>query len=463
MRYLFLLLLFCVSVKLSRAQSGTYKQIDSIMRTANERGIFNGNILVAKKGKVIYQHSWGYADGSRTKMLTPDLRFDIGSISKEFNGTGIMILKERGLLSLDDPISKFLPALPAWSAKVKIRNLINYTSGIPPIEGNSPEVDSVVLAKLMSLKALSFEPGTAYIYNHYNVYLQMRIIEKVSGMPYPDFIKAHILIPCGMTSSAIDYPLTAENAAKAFDSEYKDTPYPQGMTGWVRLPVTDLYKWTECLHSYNVISKASVNELAANFPGGESSLGTSGFENGELVWHQHQGSNNNYEALFYSNLKEQVTIVMMTNNQQMKVYGIKSAILAALKGEPVMVPKKSVYLEMRAKILADPDKGLAFYRDLKANHQDKYDFSSEIPDLISTGKYLERRNKLDDAVKVFSVAVALNGKPADISYGYELIGECYFKKGDRGRATENYAKALEIDPKNKNAEGILATLKKAQP
>ncbi|WP_377021559.1 serine hydrolase [Mucilaginibacter angelicae] len=433
------------------------------MQTAHERGIFNGNILVVQKGKVIYQRSWGYADGSRTKMLTPDMRFDIGSISKEFNGTGIMILKERGLLSLDDPISKFLPALPAWSAKVKIRNLINYTSGIPPVEGNAPEVDSVILSKLMSLKALSFEPGTAYIYNHYNVYLQMRIIEKLSGMPYADFIRKQILIPCGMTLSAIDYSLNAEDAAKAFDSEYKDTPYPPGMSGWVRLPVTDLYKWAECLDSYQVISKASVNELAANFPGGESSLGTSGLENGELVWHQHQGSNNNYEALYYSNLKDQVTIVMMTSNQQMKVYGIKFAILAALKGEPVIVPKKSLYLEMRAKILADPDRGLAFYRDLKANHQDQYDFSSEIPDLISTGKYLERRNKLDDAVKIFTVAVALNGKAADISYGYELIGECYFKKGDKSRATENYTKALEIDPKNKNAEGILATLKKTQP
>ncbi|WP_413670817.1 tetratricopeptide repeat protein [Mucilaginibacter sp. Mucisp86] len=152
-------------------------------------------------------------------------------------------------------------------------------------------------------------------------------------------------------------------------------------------------------------------------------------------------------------------ILSHTNNQPMKVYGIKFAILAALKGEPVIVPKKSLYLEIRTKVLADPDQGLALYRDLKANHPDKYDFSSEIPDLISTGKYLQRRNKLDDAVKVFTVAVGLNGKAADISYGYELIGECYFKKGDRVRAAENYTKALEIDPKNKNAAGILATLK----
>jgi tetratricopeptide (TPR) repeat protein len=151
---------------------------------------------------------------------------------------------------------------------------------------------------------------------------------------------------------------------------------------------------------------------------------------------------------------------MMTNNQQMKVYGIKFAILAALQHQPVTVPKKSFYLEIRDKVLADADKGLAYYRELKASHQNVFDFSAEIPDLISTGKYLERRNKLEDAVKVFSLAVALPGKPSDVSYGYELIGECYFKKGNKPLATLNYSRALELDAKNKNAEGMLTELKK---
>jgi len=444
----------------TKAQQNTAVRIDSVMQVAYQRGIFNGNILVAKKGKIIYEKAWGYANGSRKKLLTTDMRFDIGSISKEFNGTGIMILKERGKLSLDDPISKFMPLLPLWAQQVKIRHLINYTSGIPLFDATSSETDSQILANLMALKSLSFEPGSAYIYNHYNVYLQERIIEKVSGLPYADFTKQNILVPCGMKNTAVDYPLNGAGMARAFDSEFVETPYAQAMTGWVRLPVTDLYKWTENLHNYKVISKTSFKELAANFAGGESSLGSVGFENDDLAWHQHQGSNSNYEALFYSNVKEGITIVMMTNNQQLKVHGIKSAILAVLRNEAVTVPKKSVYLEIREKVLANPDSGLALYHKLKATGQNQYDFSFEIGDLISTGKYLERRSHFDDAVKVFMVAVALKGKPADISYGYELIGQCYFKKSDKLEAIKYYTKALQTDAANKNAEGMLSTLMK---
>ena len=402
----------------TKAQQNTAARIDSVMQVAYQRGIFNGNILVTKKGKIIYEKAWGYANGSRKKLLTTDMRFDIGSISKEFNGTGIMILKERGKLSLDDPISKFMPLLPLWAKQVKIRHLISYTSGIPLFDATSSETDSQILANLMALKSLSFEPGSAYIYNHYNVYLQERIIEKVSGLPYANFITQNILVPCGMNNTVVDYPLNGAGMARAFNSEFVESPYAQAMTGWVRLPVTDLYKWTENLHNYKVISKTSFKELAANFAGGESSLGSVGFENEDLAWHQHQGSNSNYEALFYSNVKEGITIVMMTNNQQLKVHGIKSAMLAVLRNEAVTVPKKSVYLEIREKVLANPDSGLALYRKLKSTGQNQYDFSFEIGDLISTGKYLERRSHFDDAVNVFMVAVALKGKPADISYGY---------------------------------------------
>jgi tetratricopeptide (TPR) repeat protein len=248
--------------------------------------------------------------------------------------------------------------------------------------------------------------------------------------------------------------------AQAFDNNGQVTPYTQAMSGWVRLTVGDLYKWTECLHSYKIISKASLAQLAANFPGGESSLGTTGFANGELLWHQHQGSNSNYEALFYCNLKDSVTIVMMTNNQQMKVYGIKAAILAALKNEPIAVPKKSFYLAIRDTVLANPDKGITFYQELKDRHGDVYDFSAEVPDLISTGKYLERRGKYEGAVKVFWVAVNLPGKASDTSYGYELIGECYSRQGDKLNAIKYYGKALKVDAGNKNAAGMLEELNK---
>ncbi len=456
---LVLLIPCLIGTQHSHGQNNPIPQLDSIMRVASARGIFNGNILVAQKGKIIYEGSFGYADGSRQIPLNKDLRFDIGSISKEFNGTSIMLLKERGLLSLDDAVSKYIKGLPAWADRVKIRHLINYTSGIPLFTATAAETDQEILQNLTTLKDLKFTPGTAYIYNHYNVYLQERIVEKVSGMSYADFVKQYILIPCGMDSTIVDYPLTGKGMARAFDSEFKETAYLQGMTGWLRLPVMDLYRWTEHLHNYSLINKASLQELGIAFAGGESSLGTTAFENGELSWHQHQGSNSNYEALFYASLKDSVTIVMMTNNQQLKVHGIKSAILALLKQQPFVVPQKSVYLEVREKLLANFEQGLAYYQRLRSDHRDQYDFSFEIGDLISAGKYLQRRSKFDNAIRLFQMAAKLEGKPADISYAYELIGESYFKQEKKPEAMLYYQQALTTDPNNKNAAGMLATLR----
>lgn len=430
------------------------------MQLAHSRGIFNGNILVAQKGKVIYENSLGYADGSKTRLLTPDFKFDIGSVSKEFNGAAIVLLQQRGQLSLDDSISKFLPDLLPWAAKVKIRHLITYTSGIPIFAPLATEGDSLINTNLHSLKALQFEPGTAYIYNHYNVYLQMRIVEKVSGKTYKEFITQNIFKPLGMDGAVVDLSPNDPQMARAFDQNFKNSPYFQSMTGWVRLTTRDLYKWSVALNQNKLLNQTSFTQLAYNFPNGESSIGTVGFSNDTLAWHRHQGSNSNYEALLYSDLKRDLTVVMMTNNQQMKVDGIKNAIFSALANQPVSVPKKSVYLEIRDKVLANADKGLAYYQDLKANHQDSYDFTFEIGDLISTGKYILRRNKFDDAIKVFQMAVALKAKPADIAYGYELIGEAYLKKQDKPNAQLNYKQAVAIDPNNKNAVGILQQLAK---
>jgi len=439
------------------AQQQEIRQIDSVMQTAYKRGIFNGNILVEWKGQIIYEKSFGFADGSKTVPLNIELKFDIGSISKEFNGAAILLLNERGMLSLDDNLAKYFPEYPEWAKMVKIRNLINYTSGIPVLGPAADNSDSLIYHSLTRLKTLTSKPGTTYIYNHINVYLQRRIIEKVSGMSYADFIRKNIFLPAGMNGSVIDYPVDAPGMARAFDEAGNNTPYNQGTTGWVRLPVKDLYNWIQALHCNQILSAGSLKILAENFPGGESSLGTTDYDGDNLIWHQHQGSNSNYEAAFYINLQEKITIVMMTNNQQMKVWPIKTCILNILHHSAFDIPKKSLYLTIRDKMLESVDEGLKYYMALKTGYQDTYDFSFEIGDMISTGKYLQRRKKYDDAIKVFRIAVNLKGRPEDISYGYELIGESYLGMGDKLNALTHYRKALEIFPQNKNASGMINT------
>ncbi|MFI5452236.1 serine hydrolase domain-containing protein [Pedobacter sp. UC225_61] len=230
------------------------KRIDSVMDIAFRRGIFNGNVLVAKAGKVIYQAGFGFAEAGKKGKLKPETLFDIGSVSKEFNGVSIMLLKEKKLLDLDDPIAKFLPDLGDWAKRVKVRHLISYTSGIPIFDPLAMEPDSVVWRNLTGLKSLQFEPGSSYLYNHYNVYLQMRIIEKASGLSYADFIRDHIFIPLGMKDAVVDYPPDGERIAKAFDGQFRPTPYGQGMSGWVRLSAGDLYRFADALDHFRLIS-----------------------------------------------------------------------------------------------------------------------------------------------------------------------------------------------------------------
>jgi len=261
-----------------------------------------------------------------------------------------------------------------------------------------------------------------------------------------------------MKRSTIDLPVASPEMAQAFDTRRRNTPYAIGVTGWVRLPINDLYLWEKALFGNRIISRASLVELAAAFPGGESSLGTTGFENGNLVWHEHQGSNYNYEAVVYSYLPDAITIVMMTNNQQMKVQPLKATLMHVLRHEPFTIPKKSLYLTIREKLLENIDSGLAYYNELKIIGQEQYDFSAELADLLSSGKFLQRRKHTDDAIRVFNLAVGLKGSPEDISNGYELLAECFLTKDNKTDALINYKKAFEINPGNRNAENRLKEL-----
>jgi CubicO group peptidase (beta-lactamase class C family) len=435
-------------------------KLDSLMRTAFARGVFNGNVLVANKGNVIYERSFGFADASKKMLLKPNHRFDVGSISKEFNGVAIMLLQERGRLSLADSLAKFFPELPAWAAKVKVQHLINYTSGIPVPGLPDGTNDQLIFDSLRELKELKAVPGSIYNYSFVDVSLQRRLIEKLAGMPYAAFIKKNLLIPAGMAESEIDYPIDAPFMARAFDGMGKATPYLAGTKGWLRLPARDLYRWTQALHGGLLLKPQSLKALSENFPGGESSLGTVVYEGNSMIWHQHQGSNYNYEAAFYSHLADGITIVLMTNNQQMKVWPLKTAILDILYHRPFNIPKKSLYLGLRERMLLNVEDGLNFYHQLRAKEQQVYDFSFEIGDLISTAKYLQRRNKHHDAIRVLGEAVKLNAKPVDLSYGHELMGMSYQSLNDKPNALKQYHQAIAIYPANKNAANMIQQLNK---
>lgn len=449
-------IIFTISILnflISFGQSKKIQNLDLLMKSANEIGIFNGNIIVSENGKIIYQNELGFTDYTKSKKLNRESTMPIGSITKEFNSTGILFLVERGKLNLEDKVSDYLTYLPNWATKIQIKHLLHYTSGLPRIFKNT---DSEYLAELNKVK-LEFEPGTGYIYSNANIFLQQEIIKKITKISYEDFLKNKFFKKLKISGGKIPKDsILSSDMAGSFDNDFKETTFIHG-GGEMYFSVTDLYNWVNNLHNKKIVNKNSLTILAKSFDkNSESSLGNITTENNEITEHSHQGSGNNYESNIFYESKNRTIIVLVTNNQNFKLGSITESILNILADKPFTIPKKSIYLDIRGKLLDNFQNGISFYEQIKSTQKEKYDFLNQVSDLINTGKYLMRRNRFEDAIKIFELSTKVDLKNENgISIAYSFIGECYDKMQKSDLAIINLKKALEFDKKNKNAEEML--------
>mgnify|MGYP003637065839 CR=1 FL=1 len=432
-------------------------QIDTLMEVSYERGLFNGNILVAQSNTIIYQNEFGYSDASRSKKLSRNSIFNIGSIAKEFNAVAIMILKERGLLHLEDKLSKFDLQLPNWSNKVTIKHLLQYSSGLPKVKWNSVKNDKDIYTDIKNIDNLIFEPGSDYLYSNNNVFLQRRIVEKISGMSFNDFIQENILIPSKMSDAIIDATSKNTQLVTSFNNDLvNDSSGDIEFSGWVFPSISDMFNWVNSLHSGRIISKESRMLLFDSFSkNSESALGKGVFKNNELMIYQHQGSSFNYESLIHYNLKEDVIVILMTNNKNLKLRNIAEAIENITKGNSFKIPQKSVYLSIRKKCYNNVDDGIEYYKQLKKNYPDTYNFSEE-GELNRLGYKLIEKNQIEDAIKIFKLLVSEFPNSAN---PYDSLGEAYYLNGNNSMALQNYNKVLELNPNNTNAKKMIKKIK----
>lgn len=169
-----------------------------------------GAVLFVSKGrKILLNKGFGIADLETGEKISPDTHFRMASVSKQFTAMCILQLLKQKKLELEDPVVKYLPALPAFACKVTIRNLMTHTSGIADYEPLVPEgqkeqiFDADVLRLISRTDSLYFTPGEQFRYSNSGYCLLTQVVEKASGLPYSGFIKAHIFIPQGMKHSLI--------------------------------------------------------------------------------------------------------------------------------------------------------------------------------------------------------------------------------------------------------------------
>ena len=218
-------------------------------------------IIADKSGKVRYKNLIGFADVEAKKPLTEDNVFWIASMSKMFVGASIMMLVDEGKVSLDDPVTKFIPQLSEWKViaekdanhvllkpvehPVTIRHLLSHTSGLT----GSSELQKVTGSDGSSLKAralssvtgpLQWQPGEQYQYGNQGMNIAARVVEIVSGMPYEEFLQKRLFDPLGMTETTF-WPSDAQIArlANAYGPNKEKSGFAKGNLGYLTKPFSD--------------------------------------------------------------------------------------------------------------------------------------------------------------------------------------------------------------------------------
>jgi CubicO group peptidase (beta-lactamase class C family) len=456
---LFILLLsVAFANKAAVAQKNKAATIDSVMRHANKLGLFNGNILVVDGQKVIYKAAIGFTDTSQQIKLTEDYRFHIGSIAKEFNATAIMVLKDEGKLKLDDKVAQFLPELPAWAGKISVLNLLQYTSGLPEVNWKLVKSDADNMAELKKITTLDFEPGSKYHYNNNNTFLQRRIVEKVSGMPFNKFVEQRLLKPAKIKNAIIDPVDTDPMVAKAFNNDKKQDKLIYPISGWTALTLADFLRWSDAINTFKLITPASTRQiLMADALNRQSGLGKGTMNGNQIITHVHDGTTMNYQALLTSDVPKGRTVILMTNNKQGNLYALNATLTNILNGKPYEMPKIAVLRAFRSSPAdMSGEQILAFYHSLKESHLNDYNFNDEAA-LNDIGYLLLNKNKFADAIAVFEYNTRLFPNSGNV---FDSLAEAYYKQGDKTKALLNYKKVAQLDPANKGAKALITELEK---
>ena len=261
-----------------------HEMMQALAQTLQEKDVFNGAWLYAEKGEIVSKGALGFRDAEDKLPITEDTIFQLASISKTFTGTAVMLLVRQGKLSLEDRITKYFPELTAYEG-VTVRHLLNHTSGIPDYfddadwfidiwkeEKRVPGNDEI-LRFLRETKAKPyFAPGEGLHYSNTGYNLLALLVERLSGVPYEEFLQQNIFEPAGMTATRCCHirrdGVPFENYAQAtvfengrwvadVDSEEDgDVVAFDGLNGddYVFTNIFDMLKWDRALREGKVLT-----------------------------------------------------------------------------------------------------------------------------------------------------------------------------------------------------------------
>ncbi|HMD37320.1 MAG TPA: serine hydrolase domain-containing protein [Vicinamibacterales bacterium] len=278
-------LLLCTLAALVYAAPAAPQDLSADIRGRIDQGVTEvlaatgapgASIAVVQNGRVVYAHAYGKAQLENPKSATPEMRYSIGSISKQFTATAVLLLAEEGKVSLDDPVSKYVPGTTRGS-EITIRQILSMTSGYQDYWPQDyvmpamlqPTTPTQIVAGWAN-KPLDFEPGTKWQYSNTNYVIAGMIVEKVAGKPLVDFLNERVFRPLKMLSvTDIDQaPLGGEDPSRYLRYAMgPPRPAPKEGKGWLSaagelaMTARDLAAWDLSIIDQTVLKPASYRAM----------------------------------------------------------------------------------------------------------------------------------------------------------------------------------------------------------
>ncbi|QNI31042.1 serine hydrolase [Alloacidobacterium dinghuense] len=341
-------------------------RMDQVVQSYVTGKQFMGSVLVARDGQMLLDKGYGYANLEWQIPDSPEAKFRLGSITKQFTAASILLLEERGKLKTEDPVKKYMPdAPPAWD-KITIYNLLTHTSGIPSFTGfpdyHSSEATPTTPEKLVARfrdKPLEFQPGEKWNYSNSGYVLLGYLIEKISGKSYKDFVEENIFKPLGMNDSGYD-----SNTAIILHRAYGYSPGTNGpeKAGYIDMSIPfsagalystthDLLRWEEGLFGGKLLSAVSLKKMTTPFKENYAcGLMVRSVNGHKEIDHGGGIEGFNTELAYYPD--EKLTVVVLGNLNGGAPGDIAAKLAAVVHGEKVVLPSERKEVTVPSAVLA---------------------------------------------------------------------------------------------------------------
>lgn len=243
--------------------------------SAAEHG-FSGAVLVARGDQVLFRQVYGLGNREQPKLLALDSKFRLASVSKQFTAAAILKLQDQGVLSVDDPLCKWIQPCPDAWAPIRLSHLLSHTAGVPDLMARPQwglrrvtPASSEELTADSAQYGLQFPPGTKIRYSNAGYNLLGRVVEIASGKPFADYLRTEVLDPLGLKDTgyddgSADIVMGYANFPAGVTAQPNANPSIVFASGALYSTLDDMLMWTRALHRGDLLSKRSHAQMIAD-------------------------------------------------------------------------------------------------------------------------------------------------------------------------------------------------------